>query len=213
METLNLLLFGSGVGMATIKSLLLLLLLNYDLIDNEEVKKRIDEIMKSNPQVKDTAYTKEFLGWLHNDNFQETTIKLRRNNFLLLEISTLRRKILDDYLMKLSEVIENEPEKDTLSCDVYNELAKSVVQILRLRMVIEPEVQISRNVHPVTNHAYLAAKAFWLTDSGEKVRKFTKSLGLAEKYDGGREDPKALEEGTALIQEVMYALYKETYPS
>ena len=192
-----------------IKSILLLLL-GEDLSSNEGVRKRIDELMKTNPSVKNQKTTKEFLNWVLKEDSGNSFTGSPESITYSWELTTVKNKVIDIYFNKLKELVEENSEF-VYSGDIHSELSELVLQLMRIRMVVNPEVQISRNVHPVTNHAYLAAKAFWISDSGEKVRKFTKSLGLASEFEGGREDPKALKKGTALIQEVMFTLYKETY--
>jgi len=85
-------------------------------------------------------------------------------------------------------------------------------------MVIQPEIQISQNIHPVSKIPYLAAKSFWIDDNGEKKRDFTRSLGPLEDYgyktydkEIVSKDPKVIEESLKRIQEVIYVRYKEYY--
>ena len=210
MENLDTILSVAGVGTMAIKSFFLYFF-NLNTLMNDYVKGRVDELMKENPSVKYQDASKEFLTWVINEEYSPFSIFSPENEKYNRELDSLKKKILKFYFSKLQELGEDNSEY-TYSCDIHNELSQLVLQLLRLRLIIKPEVQISQNVHPVTNHAYLAAKSFWLDDKGEKVRKFTKSLGLASEYKGGRKDREALKKGTILIQEVIYTLYKETYP-
>ena len=78
-------------------------------------------------------------------------------------------------------------------------------------MIIEPEVQVSINVHTTTKIEYLNAKSYWITDTGRKVRKFSKSIGKLDDFRGGRGSAQVKEVANLTMQEIMYQHYKDTY--
>ena len=84
-------------------------------------------------------------------------------------------------------------------------------QIMKLRLIIEPSIQIATNVHTQSKITYLVAKSFWYDINGIKIRKFTKSLGRAEDYKQGVNDIDAKREAEIKIKEVMIQTYKEEY--
>ncbi len=95
--------------------------------------------------------------------------------------------------------------------DLDARISEYVIQLMRLRLVIQPDVKISRNKHPRTTHSYLAIKAYWISDSGKRERKFTKSVGRIENYPQKEKDPQALADGIKLIQPVLFENYQEIY--
>jgi len=211
MEMLNLILSGSflSAGVA-IKSILLLLVKPEDLLTDEFVKMQVDEYKKS---TKDVLYPKEsldFITWVFNDKFDADTIKRKKNSSYFFLLNKVKHELLDLYTKELKDLAKDSELK--IVGDFYTRLEKDIIKLMRLRQVIQPEIQISRNVHPVSNIPYLAAKAFWLEDTGERTRKFTKSLGREDEYDLGNKDPKVEETAITKIQEVMYLNFKEAYP-
>ena len=66
----------------------------------------------------------------------------------------------------------------------YKELNKyfddRLLQILRLRLIIRPEIQKSIQTHTITNHKYLVMKIIWLDDKMKKIVKFSLSLGRVD---------------------------------
>lgn len=193
------------------KSLLLLLPLAYELVVTDEfINKRIDEYTNLIKNNKFSTEHKAFITWVINDNFDEYTAKRKKkiNHFALLE--KIKEEILDLYTNELNK--ETHDSQLKITGDIYIKLEKYIIKLMRMREVIQPEIQISRNVHPVTNIPYLAAKAFWIEDTGEKKRRFTKSLGREDEYALGSKDPKVKETAISKIQEVMFQSFKEAYP-
>jgi hypothetical protein len=82
---------------------------------------------------------------------------------------------------------------------------------MKLRMIIEPSIQIATNVHTQSKITYLIAKSFWINENGVKIRKFTKSLGRSEDYKKGIKDIDAKKEAEIKIREIMIQTYNEEY--
>ena len=78
-------------------------------------------------------------------------------------------------------------------------------------MIVEPSIQIATNVHTQSKITYLIAKSFWYDEDGNKIRKFTKSLGRAEDYLHGIDDFNAKKEADNKIKEIMIQTYKDEY--
>src|SRR5690606_34766163 len=96
--------------------------------------------------------------------------------------------------------------------DVHLRISEYMLQLMRLRIVIDPDFKLSRNKHPQTGITYLAVKAYWINDEGKKERKFTKSIGREDSYKDGINDKEAEKDGLNLIQPVLYDYYREIYP-
>lgn len=216
METLTMILSGTGLGAMVVKSLLLLILKPEDLFTDEYVKKQIDNFMSTHHDVKNIDEVQKFVTLVYNDKFTPDTLNRIENQHFLINLSTLKDRILKFYFDQLNQITDPSIK---MVCDVQTTLDKFFLQLVRLRMVIQPEIQISQNIHPVSKISYIAVKSFWIDDNGEKRRDFTKSLGPLEDYGYKEydkkivsEDSKVIEESLKRIQEVIYARYKEYYP-
>lgn len=209
MGTVEILLGGMGV----VKSLLLLLLRADDeSMKKERVKYQVDEYMKRlGNEPHELMDIREMITWIVDDNFKKETVDRKENQHYLKQLQSLKDTIIDFYFKHLVDITATSSGQRV--CDVHARLGQYVLQLERFRMVIEPDIQISKNVHPVTGFPYLAAKTFWMENSGKKVRKFTKSLGRAENYPDGIKDKEAETEGLTKMQEVLYARYLEEYPT
>jgi hypothetical protein len=210
MDTIELIsVAGTGVTIV-VKSLLLLLVKPEDLIDDKYVKEMID---KYSCDVKDeTVYQhiRSFISFLYDDKFDSSIFSNIEARLLFSELENLRQKILTLYAEDVN-VIAKSLEYSKVY-DIYAKLESMILQLMRLRMVIQPEFQFSKNVHPKTQIAYMAAKGFWLEDDGKRVRCITKSLGRMDDYKNGKNDPKATEKARERLREALYEKYKEIYP-
>jgi hypothetical protein len=178
---------------------------------NATVKAEYDKYLKLNEGSLFDKNTNEFIQSISDDRFKEDTYK-KSNNWIYLDtLKKLKEEFVKFYFKSLEE-IRKEYSDISRANHVHNRIGQYIIQLMRLRLVIEPDVQISKNVHPRTGLHYLAIKAYWIDDYGRKVRKFTKSLGRAENYPQGIVDEKALYDGINLIQPVLFENYKELYP-
>ena len=57
-----------------------------------------------------------------------------------------------------------------------------LLQIMKLRITIKPEIIANITVHSVTKHKYIVLRALWLDSNFKKTRKFSVSIGNIEKY-------------------------------
>ena len=135
--------------------------------------------MNTHKDVKNYGQVQKFVTLVYNDKFEPHTLIRNENSHLLTNLTTLKNRILDFYFEQLNQI--NDPSIKMV-CDIQTTRDKLFLQMVILRMVIQPEVQISQNIHPVSKIPYLAAKSFWIDDEGEKKRDFTRSLGPLEDY-------------------------------
>ena len=205
MEEFNLILAGSGV----IHGLLLLLFQPTEETMNETVQKEYDGFMKLREGTSSTHRTKEVIQFIADDKFDEGIYKESLNWTYLSTLKNLKEEFVSFYFKKLKD-IENENLDMDCIADIDNRIGEYVIQLMRIRLVIQPEGRISKNVHPRSGHSYLAIKAYWVDDSGRKVRKYTKSIGRSENYQGIK-DKQALADGIKLVQPVLFENYKELY--
>ncbi len=207
MVELDFILAGSGV----VHGLLLLLFQPTEETMNETLKKEYDGFMKLRKGTSSSHRTKEIIQFIADDKFDEGVYKDSLNWTYLSTLKNLKEGFVRFYFKKLNE-LENEKLDMDCVADIDNRIGEYVIQLMRLRLVIQPEVRISKNVHPRTGHSYLAIKAYWIDDSGKKVRKFTKSVGRSENYQGIK-DHQALADGIKLVQPVLFENYQEIYKS
>lgn len=205
MEEFNLILAGSGV----IHGLLLLLFQPTEETMNETVQKEYDGFMKLREGKTTSHRTKEIIQFIADDKFNEELYKDSHNWTYLSTLKNLKEEFVIFYFMKLKDLENGNLDIDSIA-DLDARISEYVIQLMRLRLVIQPDVKISKNVHPRTGHRYLAIKAYWIDDSGKKVRKFTKSIGRSENYQGIK-DQQALADGIKLVQPVLFENYNELY--
>jgi hypothetical protein len=96
--------------------------------------------------------------------------------------------------------------------EIHNGIIGYVVQIMRLRAIIEPHIQIGKNTHPRTKITYLAMKAYWPDDNGNSIRKFTRNIGREDEIiNNGKISNEALENAKKHIEQLMWNEYREKY--
>lgn len=150
--------------------------------------------------------SQELIDWVENDNFKNPNTKiLPRNQILLQKLKKLKEEFMSFFLGSPLDHGET-------VFDIHMKAKRYYLQIARLRMVIEPEIQIAINTHSTTKISYLAAKGFWISNNGERIRKFTKLLGKIEQFPEGRKSVQAYKEGERQMQKIMWALYQKEYP-
>lgn len=177
----------------------------------EMIEKAIEENMNKFKDVRNPNIVRNILRWLEDDNFSELVSKDIHGFEYTVELDILKKEyinFLEIHLKSIYNVTNNfEQVADLL---VRNE--EYQLQVARLRMVIDPEIQLSKNIHKKTGIQYLKVKGFWLNDVGSKERKYFKSLGRLDKYPDGIEDASAVLEGRRKIREDIFAEYSKLYP-
>jgi hypothetical protein len=78
-------------------------------------------------------------------------------------------------------------------------------------MIVDPQIQLSQNIHKQTKILYMKVKGYWLNDEGVKERKFFKSLGRYDLYPNGVKDDNAITDGRKKIREAMLVEYSNIY--
>lgn len=197
-------------GIGSVQAYVLLGFLFTEKNMNATIRKDFDDFMKLKGEGAITHIIRERIRFIVDDGFDEVVFNEPRNGVYLSELKKLKEDFVKFYFYSLEEMSKSHQEIGHVAY-VDNRITEYIIQLLRLRKVIQPEVQVSLNTHSRTNLKYLSIKAYWIDDSGRKVRKYTKSIGRAENYPDGIEDKQALEDGIKLIQPVLYEKYKEIY--
>ena len=95
--------------------------------------------------------------------------------------------------------------------EFHTKFLQMSLKLKRLRMVIQPEFHVIKNVHPVSKIPYLSVRGFWLDDNDKKVKVFTKSMGREDSFVDGKNDSELLREAAKQIQQLSFAKYQECY--
>jgi hypothetical protein len=169
--------------------------------------KDIDKHIKSLPNLKNPEEARNMISAIVVDGFGDETKAAARNKVFLTKLAVLKKNLIDYYLQNTA----SDGSVTAYNCDIHAEVGKRYFQLLRFRMVIQPEIQITVNVHKQSQITYLTVKGFWLNDNGEKQRKFQRSIGRSDEYKNGKDDHKATEEGIRKMQEVLYEEYLSIY--
>ena len=118
-------------------------------------------------------------------------IKQEAKNFMNLLNSSLTKSV--------DKVTNKEVELRTEN--ILNAYENYELQISRLRLVIQPEINITRIVHTTSKICYLSARGYWYVDFRDKKRIFTKNFGKETDYKLLKDDPKAIEDAIKEIKD------------
>jgi len=181
---------------------------------NEEISAAnemfIDDKIKVFQNSSNSDKIRNILRWLENLQYSEFVEIENGLTDLLLENLKLETSYIKFLSMPISEIMNNyENIFQLVDLIIRNE--EFLIQIARLRMIIDPEIQLSRNIHKKTNILYMKVKGFWLNENGIKERKYFKSLGKFDSYPEGVSDKNAILEGRKKIREAMYSDYLKIY--
>ena len=160
----------------------------------------------------------EFLQFIDNDNFKPSTLTQLENGPYLKKLEDLKIEVRYFYELSnhdVTNIIDNDGKKISNIIHMKNishAFKNYLVQIRRLRMVIEPEFNITRVVQPSNQICYLAARGYWYDDSGKKKRVFTRNFGKEIDYPKGKDDSNAYEDARREIQILAINEYESLYP-
>jgi hypothetical protein len=153
----------------------------------------------------------QFEEWLQNDGFKPQTIKDGSKKFLLTELETLKEKFRNSLID--SNHIMDEKGNPMTPLKTTELIAAAMNQIAKLRLVIQHDLSIVKNLHKPTGVNYVVARAYWIDDRGKKFRKFAKNIGSDEKVmEKGKIPTWRLDEVEKEIDRMMLNQYREEYP-
>jgi hypothetical protein len=118
--------------------------------------------------------------------------------------------LLNSSLTKSVDKVTNK-EVELKTENILNAYENYELQISRLRLVIQPEINITRIVHTTSKICYLSARGYWYVDFREKKRIFTKNFGKETDYELLKDDPKAIEDAIKEIQILCLNEYNSIY--
>lgn len=149
--------------------------------------------------------------FLNNDGFTNKTLNDPGNSQLL--------KILDEFKIDYRKNYYDQVEQLALRTvtNNFNQLDRifnyNKIQIMRLRLVIQPDTIISINKSYNREHKYSVMRAYWVSDSGKRFLKFNVNLGNTDKvmFKNGEYDQQVLINAANEIKLKIRSLYEEKY--
>lgn len=199
----------NGVQLASMHMLLLLLLLR---VRPEEIQEDIESIMNEFSGIVDKKNIRRNIEWIVDDKISEEVINNPRNRKYAFKLLEVKNEFIAFYNSLINEVKNKAEYKDINKvCDMIARYDSYKLHISRLRMLINPKIQITINVHKITRITYLTLKGFWLNDDGKEVRFHSSSMGRSEQYKNGKEDEQAKIDGTVRFQQKLIEQYEKLY--
>ena len=199
----------NGVQLASMHMLLLLLLLR---VRPEEIQEDIESIMNEFSGIVDKKNIRRNIEWIVDDKISEEVINNPRNRKYAFKLLEVKNEFIAFYNSLINEVKNKAEYKDINKvCDMIARYDSYKLHISRLRMLINPKIQITINVHKITRITYLTLKGFWLNDDGKEVRIHSSSMGRSEQYKNGKEDEQAKIDGIVRFQQKLIDQYENLY--
>lgn len=149
--------------------------------------------------------------FLNNDGFANETLNDSGNSHYLKVLNRYKEDYRKNYYDQVQQLSER------LLVNNFNELDRifryNRIQIMRFRLVIEPNTIISINKTHNREQKYSVMRAYWIDDSGKKILKLNVNLGNTEKvmFKNGEYDRNVIRSAEKDIKLKLKALYEETY--
>lgn len=129
-------------------------------------KKKSDSVFGNN---------KRIVTILEEDDFDVRIKNDPKKARLLKELETLISDFNSLTKKSLAEIDKALTNKSYFDINSYFDA--KLIQIMRLRLIIEPQFQKSIQTHTITDLKYLIMKILWIDDHMKRVVKFSLSLG------------------------------------
>ena len=152
-----------------------------------------------------------FEEWLTNDGIKPETLKDGSKKSLLNELEKLKNKFRQD--LNDTNHIKDDKGNPMTPLRTTELIAAAMIQIDKLRLVIQHQISFSRNPHKPSGVTYVVARAYWIDPKGKKFRKFAKNIGADEKVlENGKIPTWRLDLVEKEIDTMMVTQYREEYP-
>jgi hypothetical protein len=176
-------------------------------VTNNKINKEMtDKFFSIYPKLKDRPPIQSVVEFICEDNFKDDIYNDTSNLNLWNKLASLKGEMIDFYTQNVCE-----SNKGELFYEFHSKFYDLSLQLRRLRLVIQPEFHVIKNVHPVSKIPYLSVRGFWIDDNDKKVKVFTKSLGRVDSFVGGKNDSHMLMEAAKQIQQLSFTKYQEEY--
>ena len=183
-----------------------LLLLFLTKTNNEINKDMTNKFFEEFPNLKSTPPVQSVVEFVCEDNFKDSVYDNYANIYNWVKLAALKQTMLEYYTHNVCESYAGGQFHE-----FHTKFFQMSLQLKRLRLVIQPEYHVIKNVHPVSKIPYLSVRGFWLDDNDKKVKVFTKSLGREDSFKDGKNDSEMLKEAERQIQQLAYVKYQEIY--
>ena len=174
--------------------------------NNKLNKEMTDKFFEEYPKLKSVAPAQSVVEFICEDNFKDSVYENNSNMTLWFSLASLKQSMLEYYTHNVCE-----SNQGVQFHEFHTKFYQMSLQLKRLRLVIQPEFHVIKNVHPVSKIPYLSVRGFWLDDNDKKVKLFTKSLGREDSFIDGKNDIEMMKEAANQIQQISYLKYKEEY--
>lgn len=183
-----------------------ILLLLVAVTNNKLNKEMTDNFFKENPKLKNIPPIQSVIEFICEDKFKDETYDDITNINHWNMLVALKKEMVEYYTHNVCE-----SNKGGQFYEFHTKFYQMSLKLKRLRLVIQPEFHVIKNVHPVSKIPYLSVRGFWLDDNDKKVKLFTKSLGREDSFVDGKNDIEMLKEAARQIQQLSFAKYQEEY--
>jgi hypothetical protein len=163
-------------------------------------------------ELKEQSEATEFINLVLQNDFEKEVMEDKSLTHLHIRLEKLKKKLLKVYFTSIKKEKEFLDKYEYVG-DFSSLISKHFLQMKRLQLVIQPDIQIATSVHSKSKITYLTARGFWLNEKGERERKYVKSLGRLDEFEGGKKDPQVLKLGIEKIREESLKEYNQKYPN
>lgn len=152
-----------------------------------------------------------FEEWINNDGFKQETLDDDSKRALIMELVKLKNNFR--FSLNDSNEVFDESGNPMTPLRTTDSISDKMRQIDKLRLVIQHDLSIVKNLHKPSGVNYVVARAYWLDDKGKKFRKFAKNIGSDEKVmENGKIPAWRIEQVEREIDKMMLNQYREEYP-
>jgi len=149
--------------------------------------------------------------FINNDGFKTNPEKDPNKTYLINELNKVKKNFradLDDN-GTLKDISGN-----TLSPrGIYQLIIAHKIRIRKLRLIIEQEILITKNVQKPSGTVYLIARKYWVGNGEKKLKKFSKNLGAESKVlVKGKIPTSYLIQAEKELEKKMWEQYRSEYP-
>ena len=148
------------------------------MIQNFRKNKNYIAFIESIKKLNDSGNLKRVVNILEDDDLESISQPLSYRQRKLLGL--LDELILDTISFLCFSSKDLIPERTIV--DIISNVDQKLLQIHRLRMAILPEIIPNTVLNTATKHKYVVLRSFWLDNNFKKIRKYSVSLGNAEKF-------------------------------
>jgi hypothetical protein len=151
-----------------------------------------------------------FEEWLNDDGFTQETLNNPLKKYLITELDGLKMKFRQD--LRDSNLTKDEYGNPITPLKTTAIIVSAMIQIDKLRLVIQHELSIVKNLHKPSGVRYIVARSYWIDEKGKKFRKFAKNIGSEDKVmENGKITSWKLDQVEKEIDQMMIDQYRLEY--